>query len=82
MKLELLDLTKRETPELFKKPKLKLNRLSEDENPLDEDEDAYRAIIYEKLLKEYYHLAYVFSKSISDKLLSLREGVDHDIVLD
>ncbi|KAF2837682.1 hypothetical protein M501DRAFT_1017468 [Patellaria atrata CBS 101060] len=58
------------------------HRLSEDENPLDEDEDAHRAIIYEKLPKEYHHLAHVFSKSISDKLPPLREGVDHDIVLD
>ncbi|KAF2837679.1 hypothetical protein M501DRAFT_1037677, partial [Patellaria atrata CBS 101060] len=49
---------------------------------LDEDEDAYKAIIYEKLPKEYHHLAHVFSKSVSDKLPPLREGVDHDIVLD
>ncbi|KAF2838457.1 hypothetical protein M501DRAFT_907477, partial [Patellaria atrata CBS 101060] len=38
--------------------------------------------IYEKLPKEYYHLAHVFSKSASDKLPPFREDVDHDIVLD
>ncbi|KAF2834141.1 hypothetical protein M501DRAFT_1002226, partial [Patellaria atrata CBS 101060] len=58
------------------------DRLTEDEDPLDEDEDAHRAMIYEKLPKEYHHLTHVFSKSASDKLPPFREGVDHDIVLD